>query len=466
MGVMLFIIVVAVVIYLYVAYRAASGKMKHPAPSQRQAISAFDFESPRLIQIIQESIEIINKTKNPQTAARRFDNIKRNTERLFKILPPGRSINYEINGRKITTSADLHIIDEEKAKWFVEHNIALGKSETIKETALTQWGKVFNRALEDGKVTWEEMIELQSLQEQLGLTAEDTNSYWSKVNKDNLPAKSDVPAEKAKQCLDAPPQEPWLLIAAFGKSSSKVLPLVLSSIQSQPSFRMSKGPNEEDIYEVEFQPDDILNFEQLWNRIKDWKSTIIKIRGEIIDRNTISRWLICYRDKLKQKTTNPIFCFGASPFTFNIFGCHRTTIRDGIGSVGMSWYHIGKFDSLGVFYVDREAITMKVRQDIYSYRICPALDIEKIKRGLMLLPDTIDARKDIGWAVQDYYLGGKRLYPVMQYKSLYNDSFTVSAGQFNVDIGVSARMADYYSSVSPQFKFVLDLESKAQNNSR
>ena len=464
MGAFLFI-VFCVGIIIYFLYSRGKTTKPHSSPSiSDKAIYNFDLESPRLLQIIQESIQIINQTKNPQTAMRRYDDIKRNTQRLFEILPAGRKIDFEINGRKIISASDLYIIDEEKAKWIEEQKAEGAKSDILKSDILPQWVKVFNKAMEDGRITPEELIELHTLQEQLGLTEEDTKQYWSKVDKKNLPAIADVPAEKTKQLFNEPSVVQWALTASFGKSSSKLFAQVLSSIQIHPSFKQIKGPNNEDMYEITFRPDDILNFDQLWNRIKDWKSTIIKIKGEIIDRNTISKWLICYRDKLKTKNTNPVFCFGASPFTYNLFGCHRIMLRDGIGSFGMCWYHMGKFDHNAVFHVDREAITLRVKQDAYLFRICPALDIERIKRGLMLIPDQIDVRQDKGWAVEKHYTGIPRLVPIVRYQNLLQDSFNVSAGQYNINIGIAARMVDYYDSVSPQFKFVLDQESKNQKN--
>ena len=466
MGLAIFTVVAILVIAYIILRQYAEPTQKQPKPRPQPSVSskadtAFDFESPRLIQIIQESIEIINKTKNQGTAMRRFDDIKRTSQRLFEILPVGRSMKYEINGREITRAADLNIIDEEKAKWMKEHQGGKG-DQGMKEMAISQWAKIFDRALEDGRVSPEEMLELQSLQDQLGLTDADTKDYWSKVDPDKMPTRELVSAEKAAKALETPPPEPWVLTACFGSSRSKIFPQVLSSVQIHPSFRQYKGPNNEDIYEVAFLPEDILNFEQLWSRIKEWKSTIIKIRGEMIDRNTISKWRVFYRDKLKEIKTNPLFCFGASPFTQNLFGCHRSMIRDGTGAMGVCWYHMGKFDPRGVFHVDREAITAKVRQEIYSYRICPSLDVEKVKRGLMLLPDTITPGKDEGWAIEKYYTGIPRLVPPVQYRVLTDSPFTVSSGEFKIDMRVVARITDYSSTVSPQFRFILDQEAKAQ----
>lgn len=139
----LLLIVVGVIIYLL----SQKKKPEHPLPPKNIS-SAFDFESPRLIQIIQESMEIINKTKNPQTAMRRYDDIKRNTERLFEILPLGRSINYEINGRKISGHQDMYIINEEKEKWLAE-NIkgGIGPPELIAITRMEDAEKIRKKDL-------------------------------------------------------------------------------------------------------------------------------------------------------------------------------------------------------------------------------------------------------------------------------------------------------------------------------
>lgn len=430
-------------------------------PTTSKDSAAFDLEAPRLIQIIQESIQIITKTKNPKTAMGRYDTIKQMSKRLFEILPQGKKINYEINGRPIRDINDLYIIAEEKAKWLEEQKVGGAKEETLKAAALSQWVKVFNKAIEDGHISEEELMELEALEERLVLTNDDTIIYWQNANLP-VPVKNVPTPEDIKNILDIPKPAEWKLIVSFGKSSSQNFNQILSSIEIYPKYKYYKGPNEEDVHELTFDADDVLNFEQLWIRIKNWKSTIVKINDEIVDRNSISKWLICYRDKLKEKMTNPLFCFGASPYTFNLFGCHRIMLRDGIGAGGMCWYHMGKFDRKGIFHVDREAIATKIKQDIQTYKICPALDIEKIKRGLMLIPDTIDVRKDNGWTIEDYYTGIKRIVPIVHYKNLNEDSLKVSAGQFNVNIGVVVRMADYYSSISPQFKYILDVESKGK----
>ena len=140
-------------------------------------------------------------------------------------------------------------------------------------------------------------------------------------------------------------------------------------------------------------------------------------------------------------------------------GCHRIKLRDGVGAMGMEWYHIGKFDYQGVFHVDKEAIAEIIKRDIYPYKICPALNIEKIKRGLSLIPDQINPQRDSGWNIEDHYTGIKRLVPVAYWKELSNDPHKISVGDFNIQMNVAVRTIDYYSSVSPQFKKVMELET-------
>ena len=81
---------------------------------------AYEIEGPRLIQIIEESRDIINKTKNEAVAARRVEDIRRVSKRLFEILPPGKELTYIINGQRIGCVADLALLDDVLAQWRAE----------------------------------------------------------------------------------------------------------------------------------------------------------------------------------------------------------------------------------------------------------------------------------------------------------------------------------------------------------
>jgi hypothetical protein len=121
-------------------------KSSVPQISPNKAVVNFNFESPRLFEIIQESIQIINQTKKPGTAMRRFDDITRNIKRLFDILPPGNTIEIEINGRNIKSVGDLCIIDEEKAEWIEEHKTSGPVHDVLPsfhEAEFDKWVEIF-----------------------------------------------------------------------------------------------------------------------------------------------------------------------------------------------------------------------------------------------------------------------------------------------------------------------------------
>lgn len=165
--------------------------------------------------------------------------------------------------------------------------------------------------------------------------------------------------------------------------------------------------------------------------------------------------LMCFRDKVKDKVTNPLFCYGASPFTFNIFGCHRTMLRDGVIASQKCWYHIGRFDKNGIFHVDKAAIKALLLKNVYQYKICPALAASNLKRGFELIPDTIDPTIDKNWEIQTDYNGVKYLMPTLQYKEYSGPTMTERVGDKYVTLTSSVAMIDYSASISPQFNELL-----------
>lgn len=95
---------------------------------ERQAM--FSFEYPRLQQIINESLEIINKTKNIDTGISRFDLIKENIKRLLEIAPKSANLSIQIQGNSIRTTDDIVCIDKAKTAWIhsFQENISIAPS--------------------------------------------------------------------------------------------------------------------------------------------------------------------------------------------------------------------------------------------------------------------------------------------------------------------------------------------------
>ena len=192
-------------------------------------------------------------------------------------------------------------------------------------------------------------------------------------------------------------RRPWSLKVEFIESSSKALPQLLKLAKTMRGFSEDKDENGNALYQVTFEPLEIRDFERLYKSIKSWKGTLIHINDEIVSQKDVSKWLICYRDKVAFLKSNPLFCWGASTFTANIFGCHRTKVRDSDWSWNGCWYSIGELDKTGIFHTDKKRIVALIIDNLQPYYICPALNPVHIMLGLKIIPDIIDPRKDERW---------------------------------------------------------------------
>lgn len=113
MGTFLLVLIVAVVIVFVL--RSTLAAPKYPAPSREEL--EFSMLAPQAQRIIDESLEIINRTKNVETGIGRFDTIKEHTRRLLELAPAEGTVSLEVNGRALRTLGDLHLLDEAKENW-------------------------------------------------------------------------------------------------------------------------------------------------------------------------------------------------------------------------------------------------------------------------------------------------------------------------------------------------------------
>lgn len=74
----------------------------------------------RIKRIIEESIEIINKSNNPKTVFSRYDVIKVKVAELFSIAPD-KIQNINLNGRDITADNLVEVVDSAKSKWLLDY---------------------------------------------------------------------------------------------------------------------------------------------------------------------------------------------------------------------------------------------------------------------------------------------------------------------------------------------------------
>ena len=175
----------------------------------------------------------------------------------------------------------------------------------------------------------------------------------------------------------------WYITTSFGKSSSPSYQKAVILAKASPKYheQMDGGHI---LHQAVFSatPKDYLAFITLYELVSSWKSSFTLINGKIVDRKVIGNLNYCYGDKCRSGDIN--FCFGASEFTENPFGCHRLQIS----RYNNPWWTFG-MSSGNSFRIDKSAI--KARIDGYAnvYHLCPSFNYDNILHVLNTLPDKL-----------------------------------------------------------------------------
>ncbi|WP_407350083.1 hypothetical protein VNN41_06610 [Lactococcus garvieae] len=142
------------------------------------------------------------------------------------------------------------------------------------------------------------------------------------------------------------------------------------------------------IYQAFFSAASYSDFETLYKLIKDWKSTFVLLNGEIIDKKAMSKLNMCLGDKVRYK--DPTFCFGASEYTANPFGCHRLMITPS----QKPWWEYGFFNNRKEWIIDKQQLKEQILNKSSFYENCPYFRLEKSLAVVDMLPDKLTDRKD------------------------------------------------------------------------
>lgn len=180
----------------------------------------------------------------------------------------------------------------------------------------------------------------------------------------------------------------WYVMISFGKSTSANFDKALFLAQSSDKYIEDIGSNGKPIYQATFYQDNYLKFIQLYELIGSWKSTFVIMNGEIMDRKIVGGINYCYGDKLRSGKND--FCFGASEYTQNPFGCHRLQIS----SFNNPWWSFGEFNKKGQWIVNKPAMKERILEMSKPYTQCPLFDLQRVLHNLEKLPSVIDPRKD------------------------------------------------------------------------
>lgn len=185
----------------------------------------------------------------------------------------------------------------------------------------------------------------------------------------------------------------WHISVAFSKSRSKNFDTALTLAKAAPLYN-EYNINDKPIYQAFYSenPDDFKKYLKLYELVQNWKSSHVMINGVLIDRKPLGKINYCYGDKCRIGSSD--FCFGASNFTENIFGCHRAMMHES----NDPWYSFGNFNEKEqLYYINKEEIEKELRHRLDHYKYCPSLDIEFSVNQIKKLPEYIDPINDENW---------------------------------------------------------------------
>ena len=179
----------------------------------------------------------------------------------------------------------------------------------------------------------------------------------------------------------------WEVTVSFGKSSSANFVRAIALAKNADRFE-ELDFNGSVSYQAAYssRPKSFLNFIQLYELVSKWKSSAVLINGEFIDRKIISGINYCYGDKCRSGKND--FCFGASPFTANPFGCHRLQIS----RYNHPWWSFAKSNGRE-YIIDKSAIQARIKEYSTPYTCCPAFDFEAVIKAFESLPNRLSVRE-------------------------------------------------------------------------
>lgn len=170
-------------------------------------------------------------------------------------------------------------------------------------------------------------------------------------------------------------------------------------------------PDNGSLCRMQFHVEHLKDFEIFHEELRVKPSYKITVNNCALDEQTFSDWFQCYKRFLKAHT--PQYCYGASPFTFNFFGCHKLSIKDVAKQLEKCWFYCGTLEQeSGLFLITKKRIAEQVRTHLDHCGFCPALTQKKLVLGMALLPSYVNPECDSRWSYYHTQEGRTTVIPV------------------------------------------------------
>lgn len=349
-----------------------------PIQSSRQANAL----APTLLNQAKDCADLLNNTVTPTVFFERYDFLLSRLDLLTKcgrwVHFSGTSPNVAANElrslEKRTAAVDDFL---ERYKIHVREKVSTLKTIRGKKNNLE---KARNELLEFADYISPQ--QLQDVENFFSALSEEINS--NEISKE-LSIQSPQP-ESSQSLSNLQTSSSWEVSLSFGVSRSPAFQQALYLWEHAPRHVYLEEPTP--VYQCFFSadPDEFLAYLQLYDIIKGWKTTSILVNGQFVDKKIMSHINYCYGDKCRYRKEG--FCFGASDYSENPFGCHRLQIE----SYRNPWYSYGHKNGKN-FFIDKCQLRKVIEENSVVYRLCPAFDLDEILHRLDDLPSHLSLKE-------------------------------------------------------------------------
>lgn len=335
--------------------------------------------------IINDSIKLINETTNPEVFFSRYETLLEAFDRIVDI------VRINALGENALNEA---LASKEKYKLGFENDLSAFINRCYSKTE----EKISSLTTEKAKKNHaEKFLAILDGYDVENSHVEEVKYLYGLLNFSNHDlVESNQQREKIEKQVDIQKNEisefdiynQWNISLSFGKSTSKNFSKAIYIAKSADRYIEDIDEDGNEIYQAFFLAGNYLNFQRLYKLIGNWKSTFIFINGEIIDNKSLGKINICYGDKVK--FNDPSFCFGASMWTANPFGCHRLMITP----TQKPWWDFGDYNTRGDWVIDKNEIRSQIKMKSKLFQKCPAFDLTRALAAVDKLPNVISPKRD------------------------------------------------------------------------
>jgi hypothetical protein len=197
------------------------------------------------------------------------------------------------------------------------------------------------------------------------------------------------------------------VIIEFGKSTSNNYNIAVERAKAYPTY--TESITDKAIrHRVTFKMEQIDDIRSMLDLIGRWKSTTIYIDNRAVPYADIAPVLYCYSERNKAFNQKE-YCYGrddSESYNDNDFGCRHcgVNIYSYQGLKGL-----GGIMPDGTFVVDKNKLIYTVARNLENYLICPALNVNEIKKKLEAFPNRINPKYNKQWEYVTEYDDNKEI---------------------------------------------------------